>query len=649
VWGFLAWFDGGFGTGALAIGGILTLGLVLAAPGQPWRHLTAQRGASRLAIVAACSLTLWTFLSISWAHYRSDAWVGADKTLLAVTTFLLFSFWPLGRDALIKVLGAFVFVLTAVAVGVAAKAIHAPDSVFTDGRLSAPTGYINATVALWMLGFWPACYLGSLRRLSPGARALFLAAAALFLDLAVLGQSRSWAFLSAPLAILFIVLSRRPLRMVIVFAIVIAGATWSWPTLLDVYARVNQGRPIGDTLPRTLITISASCAVTALLSFVWSYVERRVSIAERTQARIRVALVAIGVVLALAGAASRGLTHPRTWITREWNDFTQGTTTPSGDNRFGQTLGSDRYLEWRIAWSGFKHDPVLGIGAENYGDLYLLERPDSLREPAYPHSIPLGLLVGLGAVGLALAAALVGAAGRAAFRWRSRLDDPTHADGVVAALMIPLYWLAHGTFDWFWEFPALAAPAFAMLGVVVSAGSSEPASTDSPTRRSSQRGMTAAVGAVACILAVSFALPALSDAYVNAASGSWRANPGRAFSVLRRAAWLDPLAGDPYVIEGAIATRIGDSRRAVRAYHLAAKREPRNWYAKLEFALLSERMGNHRAAVQAMSEAQRLNPRDPVLLYAAAMLRIGRSVDTGVIDRLYLNEAKRRFPQAPGG
>ncbi|MFZ1878702.1 MAG: O-antigen ligase family protein [Gaiellaceae bacterium] len=648
MWGFLAWFDGGFGTGALAIGGILSLGLVLVAPGQPWRRLPAQRGASRIAIVAACLLLLWTFLSISWAHYRSDAWVGADKTLLAVTTFLLFSFWPLGRDALIKVLGAFVLVLTAVAVGVAVKAIHAPDSVFTDGRLSAPTGYINATVALWMLGFWPACYLGSLRRLSPAARAIFLAAAALFLDLAVLGQSRSWAFLSAPLAILFVFLSRRPLRMVIVFAIVVAGATWCWPTLFDVYARVSQGRPISDTLPRTLLTILASCAVTALLGVAWSYAERRVSVSEQTQTRIRVALIAVGVVLALVGAASRGLTHPRTWVTREWNDFTQGTTTPSGDNRF-QTLGSDRYLEWRIAWSGFKHDPVLGIGAENYGDLYLLERPDSLREPAYPHSIPLGLLVGLGAVGLGLAVVLIAAAGRAAFRWRSRLDDPTHADGVVAALMIPLYWLAHGTFDWFWEFPALAAPAFAMLGVVVSAGSSESPSTGGPIRRLSPRGVTVAVGVAACALAVSFALPALSDAYVNAASASWRANPGRAFSLLRRAAWLNPLAGDPYVIEGAIATRVGDSRRAVHAYDLAAKREPRNWYAKLEFALLSERLGNHRTATQAMSEAQRLNPRDPVVLYAAAMLRSGHSVDTSVIDRLYLNEVKRRFPQAPGG
>jgi hypothetical protein len=436
--------------------------------------------------------------------------------------------------------------------------------------------------------------------------------------------------------------------MVIVFAIVVAGATWCWPTLFDVYARVNQGRPIGDTLPRALIAISASCAVIALLSLVWSYLERRVSIGERAQARIRVALIASGVVLALVGAASQGLTHPRARITREWNDFTQGTTTPSGDNRFGQTLGSDRYLEWRIAWSGFKHDPVFGIGAENYGDLYLLERPDSLREPAYPHSIPFGLVVGLGAVGLALAALLVGAAGRAAFRWRGRLDDPTHADGVVAALMIPVYWLAHGTFDWFWEFPALAAPAFAMLGVVVSSGSSEPPSTGTPTRRSSQRGISVAFGVAACLAAVSFALPALSDAYVSAASASWRANPGRAFSLLRRAAWLNPLAGDPYVIEGAIATRIGDSRRAVRAYHLAAKREPHNWYAKLQFALLSERMGNHRAAVQAMSEAQRLNPRDPVVLYAATMLRSGHPVDTGVIDRLYLNEVKRRFPQPRG-
>ncbi len=41
--------------------------------------------------------------------------------------------------------------------------------------------------------------------------------------------------------------------------------------------------------------------------------------------------------------------------------------------------------------------------------------------------------------------------------------------GAVAAASVAtvsvLYWLIHGSLDWFWEFPALGGAAFAMLGL----------------------------------------------------------------------------------------------------------------------------------------------------------------------------------------
>ena len=61
---------------------------------------------------------------------------------------------------------------------------------FNGNRLAAPTGYENASAALFLMAFWPAVALAARPEVHWAARSLLLAAGALLLQLALLAQSR---------------------------------------------------------------------------------------------------------------------------------------------------------------------------------------------------------------------------------------------------------------------------------------------------------------------------------------------------------------------------------------------------------------------------------------------------------------------------
>ena len=47
---------------------------------------------------------------------------------------------------------------------------------------------------------------------------------------------------------------------------------------------------------------------------------------------------------------------------------------------------------------------------------------------------------------------------------RARRLGPDPALVSIVALTAGAYWLAHASLDWFWPYPALTAPVFALLG-----------------------------------------------------------------------------------------------------------------------------------------------------------------------------------------
>src|SRR5205809_2092663 len=104
VW---AYRDGGYPATTWYPGALFVLGLlavVLAAwPG-------ARRGtprAVRWSLAFFAAYTAWTFVSISWAQSKGDAWDGANRTLFLLSVYALFALLPWRRTGAMALLGLY--------------------------------------------------------------------------------------------------------------------------------------------------------------------------------------------------------------------------------------------------------------------------------------------------------------------------------------------------------------------------------------------------------------------------------------------------------------------------------------------------------------------------------------------------------------
>ena len=286
---------------------------------------------------------------------------------------------------------------------------------------------------------------------------------------------------------------------------------------------------------------------------------------------------------------------------------------------------------------------MTGIGAENFGDVYLLQRRDSIHEPSFPHSIPLGVLSQLGLVGVGFLVVFAATAVAAA---RGRLRGEAGA-AAAAALMVPAYWFAHGSFDWFWEFPVLAAPALGFLGLAAAPLASA-SRAPGGRRRFGPGTVVAGVGALLALAAVlGLVATGIADMYTTSAAAGWRSDPGRSYRMLDLAARLDPLSAKARLIGGSIALDRHEYDRADRLLLDATRREPRNWYAWFQLGLVNAARSHWAEARADSSRARRLNPRDPVVLLADHSIRAGRPFDGAALNTLYLNTLRHRLGLAP--
>jgi O-Antigen ligase len=646
VWLVWAARDGGHDPtdwGLLGVGVLLLLAVGVAfLPIPPERR----RGERLLMLAALGAFVVWNFLSMLWADFPGDAWIGADKALIYATVFALLTLWPWSRDGLLAALAMFALGVAAIGAFVLARAALGadPGAYFSDDRLQSPIGYVDGTAALWTLALWPALYLAQARSLGPAVRGVSLGAAALLVQLAILGQSRGWLFVLPFAALAFVALARERLRSLLAIVLVTAVTLPMLRPLLDVYERAQAGAPIESPLDRAAWGTLVSCLVAAVAGAAWAFADRRVRVPPRIARSVAIGLVVAAAAAGVAGAvaAAVSIDHPRAWLTDRWHTFTCSYC-PSAEtgSRFTGTLSNDRYQDWKVAWREFVRHPVTGTGSDNYAAAYLRQRPTPLFQPRYPHSTPLRLLGELGIVGAALFAIAAGIAVRLALRQRRRLDAA--AGGAVgAALTVFAYWLLHSSIDWFWEIPALAAPAFGFLAL---AGAADEQAERGPETRRGRGHAFAAVAGLAALLAACGALGLrwLSASYEDAGAADGRRDPAQAYSRLERAADLDPLSAQPLVVEGSIALARRDLARARSSFGEALQREPKNWYAHLQLALLDDLLGRFRPAAAEVRRARVLNPRDPGAALAERLIERKARVRPELINGFYLAEARRRF------
>jgi len=205
----------------------------------------------------------------------------------------------------------------------------------------------------------------------------------------------------------------------------------------------------------------------------------------------------------------------------------------------------------------------------------------------------------------------------------------------------------HGSFDWFWEFAGLGAPAFALLGIgcALAPGrtvSSREAALQGGARRRPRRPLATAFGglmALAC--AASLLAPWLSKLEIESAAHIWTSRPQAAYSRLKSAAALDPLADEAFLVAGSIALRYDESARAEHQFSQALGRDPDDAYATLEQGAIASAKGDRAQALRLLTRAVHLDPREPVTRQALETARSGRRVSIEELNDAILLKAQQ--------
>ena len=177
--------------------------------------------------------------------------------------------------------------------------------------------------------------------------------------------------------------------------------------------------------------------------------------------------------------------------------------------------------------------------------------------------------------------------------------------GAAGALAIALGAFAlHSLVEIHWEFVAVTAPAFFMLGVLVGLGARRSAR---PPRAVPVAATVAAAGALYSLTA-----PYASSRLVDSAYGGIdRGDVPAAVSDARSARWLNPLSTDPLFALGDAESARPDEAAALAYYREAVQLQPENsstWYALGSFEFFT---GRYRDALHDLDRAYGLDPYGP--------------------------------------
>lgn len=585
---------------------------------------------TQIALVALAGFTIWSFASIGWAGVKGDAWDGANRTALYLIVFTLFALWPWTVLSAIALLGSYGVGVCLIGFFTLVAAGRSDDveAYYNDGRFSDPVGYVNGNAALFVLCFWPALFLASRRELPTLLRPLFLAVAGVTLQLAVLPQSRG-AAIAFPLVltVYFAVVPGRMRSLVFLVPVALALAV-TLPELLESGAETDPTL-LAAGARSAAVTIAIAAAALFGAGILMAVADRRLDLSERVR-RLTATAVAAVVLLAAIGATVLVATtsDPAARVRVAWEEFATDVRPGSGSSYLLSGFQTNRPDLWRVALNEFREHPVRGIGVENFTVAYVHDRRSN-EETLYPHSFPLQVLSQTGLVGAALFLVFLSAALFAAFAARAR--QPRLSGGLSAVgIVLFVSWLAHGSIDWFWELPALAAPALAFLALAGSLGRPLP-----DAFRSVPRALPVLLMAALVLTSGSFALPWLSDRQSSVAASVWRTDHAAAIAAVERARRLNPLTERADLVAGSIAWRRQDWGAMVRAYERALERNPHSWYANLQLALALAKENRLVAARRQLVVARRLNPTDPVIDTVGRWLERGEEVDVAAVARIF--------------
>lgn len=616
--------DGGFDDdtwywGALVSVALLALVLTLR---RRWPH-----SASRARTAACVCFALyigWSYLSMSWAQAPGVALDGSNRALLYLAVFCVAALLPWTVETALAALLAFAIGVGVIAVVLLVR-LGAADNVaglLSGGRMNVPTGYYNATAALFSIDALICIGLAARRELPGLLRGLLMAFAGAALQIAILGQSRGWLFTlpivvvlvgivaadrvrTAGAAILPVVIALIPIRRLLL----IYDDAYS-SSLNHVAARAGQ---------EGLVLFGVAFVVGTLLAWGDQLAPWRLG----RRGRRWVGGAAIAAVIAGGAAGAVVVSHgsPFHFIARQWSGFSHPQQVDTGSH-FAD-VGSGRYDFWRVAIDAFASHPIGGLGQDNFADYYLPRRHTS-EEPEWTHSLELRLLAHTGIVGFGLFAGFVVFALIAAVRARRRGPPLTRAV-VGIALVALVVWVVYGSVDWFWELPALSGPALGFLGMAVAldpGAQRRRAVAGTGVWQRLPAGVRVGCGAVALLAAVVvLAFPYLSVREVSIADDIQARDPGIALQRFSAAAELNPLSSIPGRLAGALALTHGQNRVALQRFRQSISAEPGGWFAWLGAGLAESALGDRSSARRSYQIAYAINTQQPAV--RQALRRVG--------------------------
>jgi hypothetical protein len=621
-----AWYAAALFLLGLLVATVIALGLPRAVPKS-----------TLVALGLFAGYTGWAYLSITWADQQGVAWDGANRTAMYLLVFALFTLWPIGEGGGRMVLALFGVGMAGIGLVelLRADAAANPGGFFIDLRFAEPAGYINANVALWTLGLFACVFTAASRETPFALRPAALGGAGVLAALALMGQSRGWALALPVAVVVFVLVTPGRVRLLGGLGIVALATFLARGPLLavrDDFGARSLDALVGDATAATMLAVAALIVA----GFVWALLDRRIELGPDPARRLGRAVAAIaGVVVVVGVAVALAVGDPADRLSNVWDEFKAGTEqqgVAEDQSRFS-SAGTNRYDFWKTAWKLFKEEPVRGIGIENFQVEYQ-RRGSSSESPRYPHSLEMGVLSQTGFVGALLLAGALLAAALAAARTRAAAFGRRAVAG--GALGIAAYWLVHASVDWFWEFPALTAPAVAMLGM---AGALAPRAAPATA---GGRGRLAALpaGAVALVLAVSFALPWLAELQIERATDEWRDDPQAALDRLDKAEDLNPLSNEAQLTAATIALSVGDRDRARTEFAAALERDPETAYALLELGAMAAERGDRQEALALLRRVMRLTPRDRIARQTLDAVRRGREISVEEVNRRILRRTR---------
>ena len=564
------------------------------------------------AIVAVVSLALlgaWALLSSSWAESVDQAFLGAGRWALYAAFFGVMVVLLNRESRQRALLAAGTAGVLVVAVWVVVQMLSGDTSIFLEGRLNEPLGYVNGEAAFFLVAFWPLAAVAERQRswLLAGTAA---AGAAALAALMVLTQSRGVALGALVSAgIVFGVVPGRLQRVAlfVLLAVVVVGLGGPLRAVYDssgggehaVTASAAKAGGLQVLVVALAVGVAWGLSRWGLDAYAGDRADRRAG-----ARRVAVGVVVFGVVaLTLAGLTFAGRIADR--VGDQWHAFTslQG----EGGGQRLESGGGNRYDFWRIALIEAGDHPVAGVGAGNYAPGYFRERRTD-QDVRQPHSLPLQTLAELGIVGFGLLVAFVAAV--AVGLWR-RSRAPAGRAIAIAAGGAFVGWFSESCVDWLALIPGLTGFALCAAAALVAPNNPQVGRARVP------RGVSVA-GFVAAVALIGFSgytigRLTLADADQRAGAAALAGDPRAALRDANDALDLNDASLQALFTKARALAAVNDYAGARATLLSAAAREPHSFTTWSLLGDLALQHGDLRAARISYQRAFTLNPRDAQL------------------------------------